>query len=149
MRGVRRLTGIWRGASFSWKFSAVILVAGVTIAMVPLMLAEASARSQAEDNAANKVSIAASLIEGQRASLTTFIAGVSRQLAAGDELVSAADIQATLVEDGTVIGTDDVLGVVQSDGVGDCGTGGDHPRQHAAGRRHACRNRRSRHRLVR
>jgi diguanylate cyclase (GGDEF)-like protein len=117
MRGVRRLTGIWRGASFSWKFSAVILVAGVTIAMVPLMLAEASARSQAEDNAANKVSIAASLIEGQRASLTTFIAGVSRQIAAGDELVSAADIQATLVEDGTVIGTDDVLGVVQSDGV--------------------------------
>ena len=109
--------GIWRGASFSWKFAAVILVAGVTIAMVPLMLAEASARSQAENSAAHRVSIAASLIEGQRASLATFIAGVGRQLAAGHDVAyTGRDIQATLVEDGSVIGTDDVLGVVQADG---------------------------------
>lgn len=45
MRGVRRLRGIWRGASFSLKFAAVILVVGVTIAVVPLMLAEAGART--------------------------------------------------------------------------------------------------------
>jgi diguanylate cyclase (GGDEF)-like protein len=116
MRGVRRLSGIWRGASFSLKFSAVILVAGVTIAMVPLMLAEASARTQAENNAADKVSIAANLIDGQRASLVIFIAGVGRQLAAGHSLTSPADVRAALAEDASVIGTDDLLGVIQSGG---------------------------------
>ena len=69
MRGVRWLSGIWRGASFSLKFAAVILVAGVALAVVPLMLAEASARAQAESSAADSVSIAANLIDGQRASL--------------------------------------------------------------------------------
>src|ERR1700684_3678465 len=106
MRGVSALRGLWRGGSFSLKFAAVIRVAGVTIAMVPLMLAEASARTQAEDSAAQRVSIAANLIDGQRASLTTFIAGVGRQLAAGSDLTSAAGVQAALTEDGLVIGTD-------------------------------------------
>jgi diguanylate cyclase (GGDEF)-like protein len=116
MRGVRRLLGIWRGASFSLKFAAVILVAGVTIAMVPLMLAEASARTQAENSAAQRVSIAANLIDGQRASLETFVAGVGRQLAAGSDLTSPAEVQAALTEDGAVIGTDDILGVIETDG---------------------------------
>src|ERR1700691_5803045 len=98
MRGVRRLRGIWRGASFSSKFAAVILVAGVTIAVVPLMLAEASARTQAENSAAQRVSIAANLIDGQRASLVTFIAGVGRQFAAGNDLTSPADIEAALAQ---------------------------------------------------
>jgi len=116
MRGVRRLRGIWRGASFSSKFAAVILVAGVTIAVVPLMLAEASARTQAENSAAQRVSIAANLIDGQRASLVTFIAGVGRQFAAGNDLTSPADIEAALAQDGSVIGTGDILGVVQAGG---------------------------------
>jgi diguanylate cyclase (GGDEF)-like protein len=115
MRGVRRLRGIWRGASFSLKFAAVILVAGVAIAVVPLMLAEASARTQAEDGVAQRVSIAANLIDGQRASLATFIAGVGRQLAAGHDANAPADVQAALTEDGSVIGTDDILGLVQTD----------------------------------
>jgi diguanylate cyclase (GGDEF)-like protein len=114
---VRWLSGIWRGASFSLKFAAVILVAGVTIAMVPLMLAEASVRTQAENNAADRVSIAANLISGQRASLVTFIAGVGRQIAATHDVNSPAGIQTALTEDGSVIGTDDVLGVVQADGI--------------------------------
>jgi diguanylate cyclase (GGDEF)-like protein len=97
------------------KFDVVILVAGVTIAMVPLMLAEASARTQAENSVAQRVSIAANLIDGQRASLSTFIAGVGRQLAAGHGLASSADVEAALTEDGSVIGTDDILGVIQSD----------------------------------
>jgi diguanylate cyclase (GGDEF)-like protein len=116
MRGVRRLRGIWRGASFSLKFAVVILVAGVTIAVVPLMLAEQSARTQAENSAVQRVSIAANLIAGQRTSLVTFIAGVGRQFAAGDDLASPADVQAALVQDGSVIGTGDILGVVQSGG---------------------------------
>jgi diguanylate cyclase (GGDEF)-like protein len=108
------LSGIWRGASFSLKFAAVILVAGLTIAVVPLMLAAASTRSQAENSAAVRVSIASNLIDGQRASLATFIAGVGRQLAAGHVTAPAA-VQATLVEDASVIGTDDILGVEQVD----------------------------------
>jgi diguanylate cyclase (GGDEF)-like protein len=117
MRGVRWLSGIWRGASFSLKFATVILVAGVAIAAVTLMLAEASARAQAESSAADSVSIAASLIDGQRASLTTFIAGVGRQVAADHDVTVPAAVQATLAEDGSVIGTGDVLGVVQPGGV--------------------------------
>src|SRR5580700_3019699 len=116
MRGVRRLRGIWRAASFSLKFAVVILVAGVTIAVVPLMLAESSARTQAENSAAQRVAIAANLIGGQRTSLVTFIAGVGRQFAAGDDLASPADVQAALAQDGSVIGTGDILGVVQSGG---------------------------------
>jgi diguanylate cyclase (GGDEF)-like protein len=115
MPGVRWLSGIWRDASFSLKFAAVILVAGVTIAVVPLMLAAASARIQAENSAAERVSIASNLITGQRTSLATFIAGVGRQLA--DDHVSAPGaIQVTIVQDASVIGTDDILGVVQPDG---------------------------------
>jgi diguanylate cyclase (GGDEF)-like protein len=117
MRGVRWLSGIWRGASFSLKFATVILIAGVAIAAVPLMLADASARAQAESSAADSVSIAASLIDGQRVSLTTFIAGVGRQVAADHEVADPTAVQATLAEDGSVIGTGDVLGIVQPGGV--------------------------------
>jgi diguanylate cyclase (GGDEF)-like protein len=116
MRGVRRLNGIWRGASFSIKFATVILVAGVAIAMVPLMLAMASARTDAENTTADRVSIASNLIGGQRESLRTFIAGVGRQLAAGDDSTAPAAIQAALIEDASVIGTSDVLGLVQEGG---------------------------------
>src|ERR1035438_3404219 len=116
MRGVRWLTGIWRGASFSLKFAAVILVAGMTIAVVPLMLAEASARTQAENGAADRVSIAANLIDGQRSSLAGFIAGVGRQLATDHDVATPQALRATLVADTSVIGTGDVLGVVPPDG---------------------------------
>src|SRR5579872_5170663 len=115
MRGVRWMRGLWRGASFSLKFATVILVAGATIAVVPLMLAAASARDQAERSAADKVGIAANLVDGQRASLETFIAGVARQLAADDDITAAA-MYGTLAEDARVSGTDDVLGVLRLDG---------------------------------
>ncbi len=116
MRGVRRVSGVWRGASFSLKFAAVILVAGVAIAVVPMMLAEASARTQAENSAAQRTSIAANLLDGQRASLASFIAGVGRQLSTDRDLSNPQDLSATLIEDTSVIGTDDVLGVTRADG---------------------------------
>jgi len=99
------------------KFAAVIFVAGLTIAFVPLMLAESSARTQSENSAADRASIAANLINGQRASLASFIAGVGRQLATLHNLTTVPTLRATLIEDASVIGTDDVLGVTQSDGV--------------------------------
>jgi diguanylate cyclase (GGDEF)-like protein len=116
MRGVRRLKGIWRGASFSLKFAAVILVAGMTIAIVPLMLAEASARTQAENSAADRASIASNLLDGQRASLAGFIAGVGRQLATDHDVAAPDALRATLIADTSVIGTGDVLGVVTPSG---------------------------------
>ena len=86
------MRGIWRGASFSLKFAMVILVAGLTIAFVPLMLAENSARTQSENSAADRASIAANLITGQRASLASFIAGVGRQLATLDDLTDRKSV---------------------------------------------------------
>jgi two-component system, cell cycle response regulator len=116
MRGVRWLGGVWRGASFSLKFAAVILVAGATVAVVPLVLAESSATTLAENSAADKVGIASSLIQGQRTSLDAFIAGVARQFTASSDLNTVTATQTALAEDAQVIGTDDVLGVTRSDG---------------------------------
>jgi diguanylate cyclase (GGDEF)-like protein len=98
------------------KFAAVILVAGTTIAVVPLMLAETSARTQAENSATDRASIASNLIAGQRASLAGFIAGVGRQLATEHDLAAPESLRATLAADTSVIGTGDVLGVVTRDG---------------------------------
>jgi diguanylate cyclase (GGDEF)-like protein len=116
MRGIRRVGGAWRGASFSLKFAAVILVAGATIAVVPLLLAESSATTQAETGVADKIGIASNLIKGQRASLEAFIGGVARQFTTSSALSAAAATQTALAEDAQVIGTDDVLGVTRSDG---------------------------------
>jgi len=113
MRRFPRITGIWRGASFSAKFAAVILVAGLVIAVVPLLLAEANGRAQAEMSAADKAGVAINLIAGQRDSLDTYTAGVARQIIAANDLSAPV---ATLSEDAQVIGTDDVVGVVEADG---------------------------------
>ncbi len=116
MRGVRWFRGTWRRASFSWKFATVILVAGITIAVVPQMLAEASARTQAENSAADRASIASNLLDGQRASLAGFIAGVGRQLATEHDVAAPEALRATLAADTSVIGAGDVLGVVTTAG---------------------------------
>src|SRR6202162_837623 len=118
MRGVRWLTGAWRGASFSLKFAAVILVAGVAVAIVPFLLAEATSRSQAENSAADKVDVAYNLIQGQRESLHAFVAGVSRQVAAEHALETPASLRTSLEADGAVLAPADILGVVQGDGTG-------------------------------
>ena len=116
MRRLRGLTGIWHGASFSLKFAGVILVAGATIAVVPLLFAESTTRTQAEGSAADKVGIATNLIDGQRQSLMAFTAGVARQITAANDLSSPEAALATLTEDAQVLGTSDVLGLEESDG---------------------------------
>ncbi len=117
MRAVRWLRAAWRGASFSLKFAAVLLVAGTAVAVVPFLLAQSSSRSQAENNALDKVAIADNLIEGQRESLSAFVAGVARQASGEHALASPVAIRDTLAADGAVLGTDDVLGVVEGDGM--------------------------------
>ncbi len=116
MRGIRWVAGAWRGASFSLKFAAVILVAGATVAVVPYFLAQANSRAQAENSAADKIGVASNLIGGQRAALDVFIAGVARQIAADHDAVTASGMQATLTADAEVLDTSDVLGVVMPDG---------------------------------
>ena len=116
MRGVRRLTGAWRGASFSLKFAAVILVAGVAVAIVPFLLAESTTRSQAENSAADKVGVAYNLIQGQRESLRTFVTGVARQATAEHAFATPASIRTALAADDAVLEPADILGVVQADG---------------------------------
>src|SRR5579863_264419 len=105
IRGIRWVAGAWRGASFSLKFAAVILVAGATVAVVPYFLAQANSGTQAENSAADKIGVASNLIGGQRAALDVFIAGVARQIAADHDVVSASGMQATLPADAEVIDT--------------------------------------------
>jgi diguanylate cyclase (GGDEF)-like protein len=116
MRAARWLSGVWRGASFSLKFAAVLLVAGMAVAVVPFLLAQSSSRSQAENSAVDKVAVAGNLIQGQRESLSAFVAGVARQMAGEHALASPTATRATLAADDAVLGTDDILGVVQQDG---------------------------------
>src|SRR5205807_949675 len=112
MRVLRWLTGVWRGASFSIKFAIVILIAGTIIAVVPLLTAQADTRSEAVDRAADKAGVAGNLITGQRQSLTAFVNGVARQLAAAHQLGDPQALTATLAQDaGVNQGYDVVLGV--------------------------------------
>jgi diguanylate cyclase (GGDEF)-like protein len=110
------LTGAWRGASFSLKFAAVILVAGVAVAIVPFLLAESTSRSQAENGAADKVGVAYNLIQGQRESLRTFVAGVARLATAEHAFATPASTRTALEADDAVLEPADILGVVQADG---------------------------------
>ena len=117
MRVLRWLTGVWRGASFSIKFAIVILIAGTIIAVVPLLTAQADTRSEAVDRAADKAGVAGNLITGQRQSLTAFVDGVARQLAAAHQLEDPQALTATLAQDaGVNQGYDVVLGVLPVNG---------------------------------
>jgi diguanylate cyclase (GGDEF)-like protein len=107
----RRLSSVWRHASFSVKFSAVILVAGVVIAVVPLLLAQANTRGQAAERAADKVGIAANLVQGQQESLDAFAGGIARQVAATGGLADPTALTTMLEQDGAVNQNEDVLAV--------------------------------------
>src|ERR1700736_2975778 len=114
MRLVKWLAVGWRRASFSTKFAAVILIAGATIAVVPLLLAQANTRSEAVNRAADKVGVAANLIQGQRSSLDSFVGGVARQIVAARALPNADAVRITLAQDQGVNPSHDVLGVTTS-----------------------------------
>lgn len=113
---LRRLTGVWRGASFSIKFAIVILVAGTIIAVVPFLTAQADTRIQAADRASDKAGVAGNLIAGQRSSLAAFVVGVARQVSTSRELSDHSALVATLVQDAGVNQGNDVLGLIPMDG---------------------------------
>ena len=111
---LRRLQHMLFHPSFTIRFAAVILVAGVMIAVVPLQLAQANTKTQAAERAADKVGIAANLITGQRQSLDSFAAGVARQITANGALSDPQLLATTLEQDAAVNQTGDLLGVMRS-----------------------------------
>ena len=117
---VRRLphsiAAFWRRASFSAKFAAVILIAGLVMAAVPLWLSSSATNSQALDRAADKAGIAANLIQQQRDALKVFTSGVAQQVKDISGAGASAALQQPLKQDASVNASGDVVGVVLPDG---------------------------------
>jgi len=66
---LRRIPLAWSRLGFSVKLAAIIAVAGVLIAIIPLSLASRDNRIQSTLRAADKAGIVANLIAGQQAPL--------------------------------------------------------------------------------
>lgn len=113
--GLRRLTTLWRRASFTLKFAVVLATAGAMIAVVPLLLANAEGRSEALDRAADKAGIAQNLVQGQRNALSSFVSSVAAQVS-GSVLFDDKVLSQTLAADVGVNPNGDVLGIVVSSG---------------------------------
>ena len=111
-RRIRRTVwAVWRRASFSVKFAAVILIAGAVMSIVPFWLAQNATRSQAIDRAADKAGVAANLVQQQRQSLAAFADGVARQLATVSLENNPGAVLTALREDGAVNQSGDMVGV--------------------------------------
>jgi diguanylate cyclase (GGDEF)-like protein len=106
--------GLWRRASFSAKFAAVILIAGLVMSAVPFWLSQNATNTQALDRAADKVGVAANVLQQQHQALTAFTAGVARQVTTGGLLAdpSNGSLVQALKEDATVNSSSDVVGVI-------------------------------------
>ena len=115
-RALPSLTSVWRRSSFSIKFAVIIVVAGVVMSIVPFWLTHNDSRNQAVDRAADKVGIAANLIEEQRQSLVGFAGGIARQVGMPSELGSRTALAAALQQDAAVNESQDLIGVMLPDG---------------------------------
>ena len=87
---------LWTRLNFSVKFAAIIAVAGVLIAIIPLSLASNENRNQATQRATDKAGIVVNLIAGQQRSLASFASGMSQELAAPLTSRDTATLQASL-----------------------------------------------------
>jgi diguanylate cyclase (GGDEF)-like protein len=101
----------WSRLGFSVKLAAIIAVAGVLIAIIPLSLASRDNRIQATLRAADKAGIVANLIAGQQASLGSFAQGMAEELAAPLSAADDTTLEATLVRYSQVNSASDVVGV--------------------------------------
>jgi diguanylate cyclase (GGDEF)-like protein len=111
--GLRRSLNLWRRASFTLKFAVVLAAAAGMIAVVPLLLANSEARSEALDRAADKAGIAHNLLEGQRNALSVFVRAVAQQVAGlGPESQSDDYLAQTLRQDAGVNPGGDLLAIV-------------------------------------
>ena len=106
----------WRRTRFSVKFTTVIVVACLLIAVVPLRLAQLTTTDEAKNRAADKVGVASNLISNQLVLLSSFIQGVARQIDASHDLPDPGSVRLTLAQDAAVNPYGDVLGVVDAVG---------------------------------
>jgi diguanylate cyclase (GGDEF)-like protein len=109
MRGLRP-PRLWARLNFSVKFAAIIAVAGVLIAIIPLSLASNENRNQATQRATDKAGIVVNLIAGQQKSLASFASGMSQELDVPLTTGDVATLQATLRRYSQVNSPSDVVG---------------------------------------
>jgi len=111
VKRLARVARVWTGLNFSVKFGAIIAVAGVLIAIIPLSLASRENRIQATQRATDKAGIVANLVAGQQKSLASFAAGMSQELAPALTTADQSTLQGTLRRYSQVNTTSDVVGV--------------------------------------
>ena len=107
----RRFPFVWSRLSFSVKFAAIIAVAGVLIAVIPLSLASRENRIQATQRATDKAGIVANLVAGQQRSLASFASGMSQELGPALAAQNESALEGTLVRYSQVNSSSDVVGV--------------------------------------
>jgi two-component system cell cycle response regulator len=105
-----RFPRLWTRLNFSVKFAAIVAVAGILIAIIPLSLASNENRTQATQRATDKAGIAINLIAGQQRSLAAFAAGMSQELAVPLTSDDTATLQDTLRRYSQVNTPSDVVG---------------------------------------
>jgi bifunctional ADP-heptose synthase (sugar kinase/adenylyltransferase) len=91
-----RVPRLWTRLNFSVKFAAIIAVAGILIAIIPLSLASSENRKQATQRATDKAGIVVNLIGGQQRSLASFASGMAQELAASLTAGDSPTLQTTL-----------------------------------------------------
>ncbi len=106
-----RFPRLWTRLNFSVKFAAIIAVAGIVIAIIPLSLASNENRTQATQRATDKAGIVINLIAVQQRSLAAFAAGMSQELAIPLTSADTATLQDTLRRYSQVNTPSDVVGV--------------------------------------
>ncbi len=109
MRQLRFLR-LWTRLNFSVKFAAIIAVAGLLIAIIPLSLASSETRKQATQRATDKAGIVVNLITGQERSLASFASGMAQELSASLSAADAAVVQSALQRYSQVNSPSDIVG---------------------------------------
>ncbi|HWF57006.1 MAG TPA: diguanylate cyclase [Candidatus Dormibacteraeota bacterium] len=104
------MTRVWTGLNFSVKFGAILALAAVLIAIIPLSLASRENRLQATQRATDKAGIVANLIAGQQTSLSAFAAGMAQELAPALTTANTSALQTTLQRYSDVNTASDVVG---------------------------------------
>jgi diguanylate cyclase (GGDEF)-like protein len=109
---VRRLRfpRLWTRLNFSVKFAAIIAVAGILIAIIPLSLAGNQTRKEATQRATDKAGIVVNLIDGQQGSLASFASGMAQELATPLTTRDTATLLSTLQRYSQVNSPSDIVG---------------------------------------
>ncbi|MDQ6846944.1 MAG: diguanylate cyclase [Candidatus Dormibacteraeota bacterium] len=105
-----RFPRLWTRLNFSVKFAAIIAVAGILIAIIPLTLANNENRNQAGQRATDKAGIVVNLIGGQQRSLASFASGMSQELAAPLTTGDKVTLQSSLRRYSQVNTPSDIVG---------------------------------------